>query len=123
MSPTSASAITSRLTYLRCVNRVKVKGAASYRYYSLTAPLPEGYTEWNNTLVKVKRWKKGNGEVPPKEAIDTLTHDLFTPEPPSDKVSLPNVLIVLPLAEKETITVTIEQARVIWVQLNSIFAK
>jgi hypothetical protein len=61
-----------------------------------------------------------------KQEIDAITKDLFEPpkvQTPSDKVSLPNVLIILPLGEKETITVSIEQARTIWLQLNSIFAK
>jgi hypothetical protein len=125
MSQSSISACTSRLVWLRKVNRVKVYGSPAFRYYPINHPLPQGHTQWNNTLVKVDRTKKGNGEapMPPKQAIDTLTRDLFTAVPPSDKVSLPNVLIVLPLGEKETITVTIEQARTIWVQLNSIFGK
>jgi hypothetical protein len=139
MAPSSISACMTRLIWLRKVNRMKVPGSSSYQYYPMNHPLPAGYTEWNNaiTIVKRNRQPKTNG-MPPKEAIDTLTRDLFNVtederierilkqkgiEPPSDKVSLPNVLIVLPLAEKETITVTIEQARTIWTQLNAIFAK
>jgi hypothetical protein len=131
MASSSISACTSRLVWLRKVNRVKVHGSPAYRYYPTNHPLPQGYAQWNNALVKVDRTKsKANGEapMPPKQAIDTLTRDLFTPPPPppppSDKVSLRtsnDMLITIPVGENESVTLTFDRAREVWTRLDPIF--
>jgi hypothetical protein len=140
IAPSSASAITSRLIWLKRVNRVKVPMSPSYRYYPQNHPLPNGYAMWNNTLVRVNRTKKdkGNGEqVTDGKRIDARTRDLFNAaedarieqklkDTRSDKVSLrsnDDVLITIPTGERESLTVNIEQARKIWAQLNAIFGE
>jgi hypothetical protein len=129
MSSSSISACTSRLIWLRKVNRVKVHGSPAFRYYPTNHPLPQGHTQWNNALVKVDRSqsKKGNGDLFADHVINKQIMNEAQNMPAEEiynalkQKAMPNVLIVLPLGEKETITVTIEQARTIWMQLNSIF--
>ena len=126
---TSMSAITSRLTTLKKVNRLKVPMSATYRYYPKDAELPNGYAQWNNTLVRVVRTKKGNGpDVAAPPAVAAAQPDLFPakPEPNPTIVTKPTygdvggVLITLE-AGKDSITLTFEQAYRIWQQLDRMF--
>lgn len=122
IKPSSVSALTARLIYLRRVNRLKVPMTPTYRYYPKDAVLPKGHTEWNNALIKhnFRNKNKGNG--------DDKTRDLFETPQRSDTLSLQNqksigVLLTLEIGEKESVTLTIEQARKVYEQLALIFGE
>lgn len=145
MKASAASGCTSRLVFMKKVNRVKVPMSSTYRYYPKDAQLPAGYAMWNNTLIKVNRVKKGNGPDVPTQT--PATSDLFNvaverigkaldkpidkaletkPEPNPTIVTRPTygdvggVLITLE-AGKDSITLTFEQAYRIWQQLDRMF--
>lgn len=132
MSPSSISACTSRLVFLKKVNRVKVPGSPTFRYYPKDAALPKGYVMWNNGLNKVNRSKSNGEQVTDGHKIDARTRDLFNRTEdarveqklqPIDSLSIrrDDVLITIPVGDKESLTVNIEQARKIWAQLDAIF--
>lgn len=130
MKESTMSAITSRLIHFKHVNRVKVPMTSTYRYYPRGAELPKGYTQWDNAVVQHVR--KGNGPMVPAQTPPT--NDLFNvaqdfaiakalESKPIDKLSIrsDDVLITIPIGAKESMTLTIEQARKVWLQLNAIF--
>lgn len=126
MKESTMSAITSRLIHFKHVNRVKVPMTSTYRYYPRGAELPKGYTQWDNAVVQHTR--KGNGPVvpaqtPPTNDLFNVATELQALPKPIDKMSIrsDDVLITIPIGAKESMTLTIEQARKVWLQLNAIF--
>ena len=108
----SIAALLSNLMHLRQLNRVKVPMSSAYRYYPLSAVLPEGYAQWDNKLVKrhVKP-KAGNGAAP--EATATVLEY-------AARVPKRTVLITLQIGDRESVTLTPEQAQDVFEQLVSL---
>lgn len=140
IKPTSASSIVSHLTHLRKVNRVKVPHTPTFRYYPLDHPLPKGSKQWDNELVEVA---KRGPEKPSVQAMNNVHVQAAVakapkqePAPPKDErqlgdslqqMKLPlesvSVLITIEYGRNQSLTVSVDDAKHIWRQLNVVFAK
>jgi hypothetical protein len=121
VAPSSVSALMSRLTRLRKVNRVKVPGSPAYRYYPKDAPLPEGHSEWSNALVKVNR-PRGKGAKINGNGHDSQHALALAPAAPApaEQRKTKGTLITLSIGERESITLSIEQAQDVFAQLRNL---
>jgi hypothetical protein len=109
----SVAALLSRMMKLKQLNRVKVPLSSAYRYYPLSAALPAGYEAWDNKLVKrYSKPKAGNGAAP--EATATVLD--YAPRAHPKRT----VLITLQIGDRESVTLTPEQAQDVFEQLVSL---
>jgi len=124
--PTSTSAIGSRLTRLRLVNRVKVPMSSAFRYYPLKAKLPEGHDEWDNALYVVHRRRKAksNGQGASVSVAPPAPAPTPAPAPvPTLDDAASGLLLTLEVGDRQSVTLTVEQAKKFYLQLASLFAR